>query len=106
MPLQAHPVRLTLTSPSTDEFDGFKHRSYPGRPRVSPEVEALIACGQSTVVPAENRFGLGDTRYVGEELAAEEFFEFRQRAPLGVGEPDVAGPMRPQDPIFCDEIFA
>ena|SRR5690348_7307549 len=25
------------------KFDGSKHRSYPGRPRVSPEIEALIA---------------------------------------------------------------
>ena len=24
------------------KFDGFKHRSYPGRPRVDLEVEALI----------------------------------------------------------------
>lgn len=24
------------------KFDGSKHRSYPGRPRVSPDVEALI----------------------------------------------------------------
>src|ERR1043166_3625896 len=24
------------------KFDGSKHRSYPGRPRISPEVEALI----------------------------------------------------------------
>src|SRR6187431_160842 len=23
-------------------FDGSKHRSYPGRPRISPEVEALV----------------------------------------------------------------
>ena len=25
-----------------EKFDGSKHRSYPGRPRISPEVEALI----------------------------------------------------------------
>jgi putative transposase len=25
------------------KFDGSKHRSYPGRPRISPDVEALIA---------------------------------------------------------------
>ena len=35
-----HP-RL-VPSPDCPKFDGSKHRSYPGRPRVTPEVEALI----------------------------------------------------------------
>ena len=62
--------------------------------------------GDQTMVPAENRLGLGDTRYVGEEFAAEAFANFGKSAPIGVGEPDLAGHVRSQDPIFCDEVFA
>ena len=40
-------------------FDGFRHRAYPGRPRVSPEVEALLV-----LFARENR-GWGYDRIVG-----------------------------------------
>src|SRR6195256_3502013 len=41
------------------KFDGSKHRSYPGRPRVSPEIEALVVR-----FARENR-GWGYDRIVG-----------------------------------------
>ena len=41
------------------KFDGSKHRSYPGRPRISPEIEALI------VQFARENAGWGYDRIVG-----------------------------------------
>ena len=41
------------------KFDGSKHRSYPGRPRTAPELEALVIC-----IARENS-GWGYDRIVG-----------------------------------------
>jgi len=62
--------------------------------------------GDRATVPAENRLGLGDTRYIGKEVAAEPFANFGQCAPLRVGEPDFGGEVRAQDPVLCREVFA
>jgi putative transposase len=42
-----------------DKFDGSKHRKYPGRPRIGPELEALI------VKMAEENSGWGYDRIMG-----------------------------------------
>jgi homeodomain-containing protein len=42
-----------------DKFDGSKHRKYPGRPRIGPELEALI------VKMAQENSGWGYDRIVG-----------------------------------------
>ena len=62
--------------------------------------------GDQTTIPAENRLGLGDTRDIGKELAAEPFANFSECTPLGVGESDLAGQVRAQNPVLCDDVFA
>ena len=62
--------------------------------------------GDQATVPTENRLGLGDTRDIGKEVAAEPFANFSQCAPLRVGEPDFGGEVRAQDPVLCGEVFA
>ena len=57
-------------------------------------------------IPGENRFGFRDTGHLGKKLEPKAFANVSQRASLGVREPNLAGQMRAQDPIFCDEVFA
>src|ERR1051326_7796952 len=64
-----------------------------------------FACDQTTI-PTEDRLGLGDTGYLGEELATEAFADFSKRTPLGVGEPDISRHVRAKDSILCDQVFA
>jgi len=67
---------------------------------------SIELAGDQPTVPAENRLGLSDTGHLGEDLAAEVPADFSERTPLGVGEPDIAGQVRTQDPVLCDEVFA
>ncbi len=62
--------------------------------------------GDQMTVPAENRLALGNTGDLGEELPPKPFANVSERAPLGVGEPDVAWQVRAEYPILNHEVFA
>src|SRR5262245_45861233 len=55
--------------------------------------------GDQTTMPAENLLGLGDTGDLRGELVAETFAGISKCAALGVGEPDLAGQVCPQDSV-------
>ena len=44
--------------------------------RVGSMAGSVELAGDQAAVPAENRLGLGDTGYIGEEVAAEAFTDF------------------------------
>jgi hypothetical protein len=52
-------MRVANVDPVVQKFDGSRRRGYPGRPRVSPEIEALVVR-----FARENR-GWGYDRIVG-----------------------------------------
>ena len=74
--------------------------------RIGAMLGSIELVGYQAAVPGENGFGFGDTGDLGKELTPKAFADLSQRAPLGVGEPELAGEVRAQDPIFCDEVFA
>jgi hypothetical protein len=62
--------------------------------------------GDETAVPAKYGLGFGDTRDLGEQLAAVAFANVGERAPLAIGAAHVSGEAPPQDTILCDQVFA
>src|SRR5262249_10291740 len=97
------PISVLLGHADDQPFD-LRDDSRPARIRAM--LRPIELAGDQTTIPAENGLGLGDTRYIGEELAAEPFANFSKRAALGVGEPDLAGHVGAEDPVLRDEAFA
>ncbi len=69
-------------------------------------LRSIELASDETPTPGENRFGFRDTGHLRKKLPPKAFADLSQRASLGVGEPNLAGQMRAQNPIFCDEVFA
>jgi len=98
------PPTAVLLSHSDDQRLDLGADSRPSRIRAM--LGAVELAGDQTAIPAENRFGFRDTGHLGKKLPPKAFANVSQRASLGVGEPNLAGQMRAQNPIFCDEVFA
>src|SRR5262245_3024956 len=67
---------------------------------------SIELAGDQTTVPAENGARLGETGDLRKELAAEPSADISKCAPLGVGEPELVGQVRPQNGVLCYEVFA
>src|SRR5262249_14514569 len=59
--------------------------------RIGAMLGSIEFASDQTTIPAENRFGLGNTGYIGEQLAGKPLANFSKCAPLGVAEPEGGG---------------
>jgi hypothetical protein len=66
---------------------------------------AVEFAGYEAAVPGEDSFGFGDTGHLLECCATEPLADLGKGGSLGIGKPHTSRKVRPEDPIFGDQIL-